>query len=955
MSHAFITVVAPFEAARAGEVEALLDTFGNPAAPDLRRRLDEAGVVHFASAHVVRLQRGQAALVFELSADGGEDAAFAAFVAALAPELAATLAAAGLARPGEAPAGVLAAFRRKVGIGWFDTPGLVFAGAPGMSARRIQQEAALAARLGAAIANRPGDAWAKLEAARDIVRADPELAWALQAEPAPILGGAPGSAFDAAPALIGGALASFLWPLAAAGAALVVLAILATGRSAGWLAAAGAGVAALFLSLLAALALLLAIYRAFRAAEASDAPDDSDPSAQTIEAIMQRENHGAQNHLAGVSLMKPGWVRLLSLRFAFFVIGVFAAKVYRPGQLGEIGSIHFARWILLPGTDTLLFLSNYDGSWEAYLEDFIEKAHEGLTAVWSNTRGYPRTRNLFQDGATDGDRFKRWARRQQQPTSFWYSAYPGISMARIRVNAAIRQGLAAISTRQEAADWLAGFGSAPAPADAVEIAEAQTLIFGGLPRLPHAAVLLAHFGEPQSARDWLAAVAPAITFGPAARGEDVAVVAFSSQGLTTLGLKARSRDSFPAAFLHGMAAPWRARLLGDVGASDPWAWNWGQPDRPVELALLLYAPSDERLNLRIEAERLRLEAHGHKLATLIRMAELPPPEEDSPEPFGFEDGLSQPIIRGLREAPAGWEDQVVAPGEFILGYPDNRGHVPPTIRVDALDDLGRRLPALSTDAGRQRPNYADRQPNAERDFGRNGAYLVIRQLEQNVGAFRKAVEDAAAAAALGPSPVPPERLADWIAAKVVGRWPNGDSLVNHPWEPGETSDGQDNAFRFGEQDPDGRRCPFGAHIRRANPRDSFSPGNPEQIAVSNRHRILRVGRPYAPERGRDPGLLFMCLNADIQRQFEFLQQSWILGSSFQGLQDEVDPLLGGGDGPGRFTIPTDAGPLRLQGFKDFVKVLGGGYFFMPSRSAVDYLLGDPANPPASARPSTSVA
>jgi hypothetical protein len=285
----------------------------------MRRRLDDAGVIHFVSAHVVPTQRGAAVLVFELSADGDEDAAFAAFAAALEPELAATLAAAGLARLGEAPERVLAPFRQKVGVGWFDTPGLVFAGAPGMSVRRIKQGAELAAVLSDAIVNRPGaDAWTKLEAAREVVRARSDFAWAMQAEPAPIFDGTPGSPLEAAPTLITGVLANFLWPLAVAGAALIALIVWATEHSAGWLAAAGAGVETLFVVLLAALALLLAIYRAFRAAEASDAPDDSVPSSQTIEAIMQRENHGAQNHLAGVSLMKGGRLRLMSLRFAFF-------------------------------------------------------------------------------------------------------------------------------------------------------------------------------------------------------------------------------------------------------------------------------------------------------------------------------------------------------------------------------------------------------------------------------------------------------------------------------------------------------------------------------------------------------------------------------------------------------------------------------------------------------------
>ena len=105
----------------------------------------------------------------------------------------------------------------------------------------------------------------------------------------------------------------------------------------------------------------------------------------------------------------------------------------------------------MPGTDKLVFLSNYGGSWESYLEDFIEKAHYGLTGVWSNTRNFPKTKNLFQEGATDGDRFKRWARGEQDPTLLWYSAYPTLTTSRIRLNALIRQGIACATTEADAA------------------------------------------------------------------------------------------------------------------------------------------------------------------------------------------------------------------------------------------------------------------------------------------------------------------------------------------------------------------------------------------------------------------------------------------------------------------------------------------------------------------------
>jgi deferrochelatase/peroxidase EfeB len=116
----------------------------------------------------------------------------------------------------------------------------------------------------------------------------------------------------------------------------------------------------------------------------------------------------------------------------------------------------------------------------------------------------------------------------------------------------------------------------------------------------------------------------------------------------------------------------------------------------------------------------------------------------------------------------------------------------------------------------------------------------------------------------------------------------------------------------------------------------------EQLAISNRHRILRAGRPYEPYRREDgekegEGLFFMCFNADIERQFEFIQQTWSMAPQFHGLENEVDGILGRGLKNGRLTIPTAYGPLQVKGLRDVVRVRGGGYFFVPSRSALDYL------------------
>ena len=256
---------------------------------------------------------------------------------------------------------------------------------------------------------------------------------------------------------------------------------------------------------------------------------------------------------------------------------------------------------------------------------------------------------------------------------------------------------------------------------------------------------------------------------------------------------------------------------------------------------------------------------------------------------------------------------------------------------------------------------------------------MIRQLEQDVNGFNTYCNDAAKRLE-DRLPWPYDITEEFIAAKLIGRWPDGSSLVRYQYEsrtraqergtpvnetvrartarqaaieapvrgaPTKTAEGVpvkatrragDNDFLFGAEDPEALRCPFGAHIRRANPRDSFDPGSNDQIAISNRHRIMRVGRVYQEKAGENPGLLFMCLNGDIERQFEFIQQTWLLSPSFHGLSCEKDPVLGDGEtGACGFTIPSRQGPIALKPMPAFITTKGGGYFFMPGKRLIEYL------------------
>lgn len=159
--------------------------------------------------------------------------------------------------------------------------------------------------------------------------------------------------------------------------------------------------------------------------------------------LVRREDrtHIVQNHMASFTNIKPGPFRRMTLCAVLWVINIIARAVFTKGKLSGIPSIHFAHWSMIDDGRRLLFVSNFDGSWENYLDDFIDKAASGLTAIWSNTGGFPRTRWLIKEGARDGARFKAYARDSQTYTNVWYSAYPHLTVEAIDENSSIREDL----------------------------------------------------------------------------------------------------------------------------------------------------------------------------------------------------------------------------------------------------------------------------------------------------------------------------------------------------------------------------------------------------------------------------------------------------------------------------------------------------------------------------------
>jgi putative iron-dependent peroxidase len=445
---------------------------------------------------------------------------------------------------------------------------------------------------------------------------------------------------------------------------------------------------------------------------------------------------------------------------------------------------------------------------------------------------------------------------------------------------------------------------------------------------------------------------------------DALALAFTFNGIRKLGFEEAANMPFPATFKRGMGDRARAGLFGDT----PAAWSWldhadtRDQGTQAEIHLLaMYFSTRDVIPAFLEEDAL--EECGLRLAGVIKGC--PSYIEDNGaayEPFGFRDGIAQPVIRGLREstsikaarksAGALFEDRVVAPGEFLLGHLNEYGE-----RASCPDVRGRPrdLPA----------------------FGFNGSYLVARQITQHVAAFGEweAREKSAYRSAQTGAGYRTEHEdhPSSPAEKLIGRRRDGQSLVC-PWK-GKADPAVDlDAFRYRVEDAVGFMCPRGAHVRRANPRDLLGWDVESGVAAAKLHRLIRRGRVIAQSRCRedgaaacgDPlfrgfgadkppcgtGLMFIALNADLERQYEFVQQNWIVNRKFGDLADERDPIVGGsGDGAPRvFSVPDNPVGRKLSLTADFTRVEGGGYFFLPSLAALRMLGEEPAWQPQDTQP-----
>ncbi len=455
----------------------------------------------------------------------------------------------------------------------------------------------------------------------------------------------------------------------------------------------------------------------------------------------------------------------------------------------------------------------------------------------------------------------------------------------------------------------------------------------------------------------------------AVRPEVAVNVAFTFRGLLALGLPTRTLRGMPDDYIDGMAAR-RAILSDDADGEALAAWDpvWtrpGTPDYPHILVMLnaqMQADGTPVPALAALTERIIAFCDGSKEGVTLcrghrgadpRWQELSAILAEAPgggmvptprEHFGFTDAISDPAFQGqvphdeeeARAVGQGKSDGAgnwspIATGEFLLGWPDEAQEIP-----------GAAMPLA---------------------FSRNGTFFAYRKLHEDVAGFHAWIDATAASLGRAWGMADPDEARETLMAKLAGRWTDGVPLMAAPtftaWQAfnrdyPDPQDGSVNPERYRRlvsfgyrDDPQGLKCPIGAHARRMSTRDMLDPhaGDPNPkhragSALNNRRRILRRGLPYGGpyDAHGEHGIVMLALCANLARQFEFVQQQWLNYGLDFGLGNDTCPLVGHHAPDARFVIAADPAsgnpPFIASGIPQFVSTRGGDYFFMPSMTAL---------------------
>jgi deferrochelatase/peroxidase EfeB len=464
-----------------------------------------------------------------------------------------------------------------------------------------------------------------------------------------------------------------------------------------------------------------------------------------------------------------------------------------------------------------------------------------------------------------------------------------------------------------------------------DLSDLQGNILRGYTRKPYVRYLVLEVADRVAARRWLAAAIsgrdhdmPQITSGDwgKARPDTCFNIGLTHEGLRALGTPTASLAMFPNEFIEGMTA--RAIKLGDVGAGAPEKWPspFDEPGR-IHLIATIYAEKVEQL------DQVQQRVLDRNALTLLGTREGESFAKDVVH-FGYRDNIMQPRFEGIHDPERHADGQPMAPlGTVLLGHKTN------------LEGLLWRVP----------------QPA---ELGHNGTFNAFRVLKQDVAGFEKYLDQAASDLLAHKqvdevlpqgaeanicqvlSVAPPSRhaaLRELVAANLCGRWRDGTPLALSADAPAPNL--YDAKFDYDENS----RCPYGAHIRRCNPRG----GHIVQRVANNSRRLVRRGVPFGPAydptksaNGDEPerGLLGNFIGASLGAQFEAMACDWLnLGLQDPRITGSNDPITGTNDpATSWFDLPLKSGgTIRLRGLPEFVTTRGGAYTFLPSLSAIRYL------------------
>jgi Dyp-type peroxidase family len=423
-------------------------------------------------------------------------------------------------------------------------------------------------------------------------------------------------------------------------------------------------------------------------------------------------------------------------------------------------------------------------------------------------------------------------------------------------------------------------------------------------------------------------------------------IAFSAQGLKKLGVPDVDKIA-DKSFLDGLAV--RSPTLNDPPEGPGAVRNWrvGNGTGELDGLLIITGRGKDEVHA-VMADLDQAAGSGTWIPFYTEIGTTRPGAEHGHEHFGYLDGVSQPAVRGRI-------DGVIPTKKFLTP-----GQNP--------NDANQGLPGADLHwPGKFVFGYAEQdKKNVEHALGtkkgglpwmKNGSFMVFRRLEQLVPEFHANAKATAAKLKMD---------ADLLEARMVGRFRSGSPIslddADNPKLGGDEL--RNNDFDFGGKDPDGLKCPFAGHIRKAYPRNDVTPAAVGQTqedketsseADTQTHRIMRRGIPFGPEVGpaenasaethHSRGLMFVCYQTSIADQFEFITQNWINNPNFAIRNAGFDPVLGQAEGANRQRKFTGAAPNAPSGKPpevtldaDFVRPTGGGYFFMPSIYAIQTVL-----------------